>query len=359
MVVLTEAPPCDMDEAHVATVHCPSCDEYFCAGCDALVHARKKCKDHIRDAIEIVEPTVPCDSNPEHVAVMYCEDCEENFCGDCDYAFHSRKKTANHARFEGARRPEDIEALKKEAEAEALAQQLAQQRIAQQQQQQQSKAGASYAAAAATGAKGGVNTSASPPKPATGAAGKTLTTASAAAKPAAAAAAASAAAAAAVSSTPSSPAADGEEEHKSAEERAAEYKAQWDARRKALCKEKYNGQQRHFSLSVIHFFACPSRDAGAVRLCSLWLTVLLSLFCVYSGSLVGFDDRRAQGFVRSVVSRIVVQPRTIKCQGQSYGSGVECAELLDDLWRCGDLSRCRRQCTQGQTDGDDLQSDGR
>jgi hypothetical protein len=97
---------------------------------------------------------------------MYCEDCEENFCGDCDYAFHSRKKTANHARFEEAHRPEDIEALRKEAEAEALAQQ---QRIA---QQQQSKAGASYAAAA-TGAKGGVNTSASPPKPATGAAGKT------------------------------------------------------------------------------------------------------------------------------------------------------------------------------------------
>lgn len=57
--------------------------ECFCAKCDALIHARKKNKTHVREAIEVVEPEpepVPCDSDPAHVAVMYCEDCEENFC---------------------------------------------------------------------------------------------------------------------------------------------------------------------------------------------------------------------------------------------------------------------------------------
>lgn len=57
--------------------------ECFCAKCDVLIHARKKNKTHVREAIEVVEPEpepVPCDSDPAHVAVMYCEDCEENFC---------------------------------------------------------------------------------------------------------------------------------------------------------------------------------------------------------------------------------------------------------------------------------------
>jgi len=235
---LLEAPPCDVDESHVSTVHCPSCDEYFCAACDIMIHQRKKCREHVRDTIEIVEPEpepVPCDSDPKHIAVMYCEDCEENFCGDCDYAFHSRKKTANHARFEGARRPEDIEALKREAEAEALAQQLAQQKLQQQQQQaqQQAKAGASYAAAAASGAKA-APASASPQKPA--AAAKASATPVSAAKPASATGTAAVAAAAGADEGEG----EGADGDRTGAQRAAEYRAAWDTRRKALCKEKFN-----------------------------------------------------------------------------------------------------------------------
>lgn len=84
-VAYEEYPVCDCDNAHVAAVHCPECDEHFCLECDELIHARKKNRGHVREQIVIVEPEpepVPCDSDPSHVAVMYCEDCEENFCAD-------------------------------------------------------------------------------------------------------------------------------------------------------------------------------------------------------------------------------------------------------------------------------------
>jgi len=135
--MLQDYPPCDADDSHVATIHCPDCEENFCIDCDALIHARKKNAGHARQQIELEQPEeevqeeepeqqpeeqpaeaeeqqpeeaveeepIPCDSDASHVAVMYCEDCEENLCADCDYVFHSRKKTANHLRYEGARRP--------------------------------------------------------------------------------------------------------------------------------------------------------------------------------------------------------------------------------------------------------------
>lgn len=102
-MVSTETATCNAGQCAVAGSRCSQCrttvthharrslillplslsTECFCAKCDALIHARKKNKTHVREAIEVVEPEpepVPCDSDAAHVAVMYCEDCEENFC---------------------------------------------------------------------------------------------------------------------------------------------------------------------------------------------------------------------------------------------------------------------------------------
>ena len=84
-MLLAEYPPCDCNAEHIATVHCPECEESFCEPCDKMIHARKKNREHERQMIELepepepepeveeeMEP-VPCDSDETHEAVMYCE----------------------------------------------------------------------------------------------------------------------------------------------------------------------------------------------------------------------------------------------------------------------------------------------
>lgn len=158
---------------------------------------------------------------------------------DCDYTFHSRRKTANHARFEGARRPEDIAALAAEAEAEAAAaaaELAAKARLeeleAEAPQRTAKSATSSYAAAAGKG----VNAAASAT-----AAAKAKTTPQAAAP-------APAAASGSAQKKKASPAVvaraeaedEDEAEESSQDDRAAQHRAAWDDRRRALCKTKYN-----------------------------------------------------------------------------------------------------------------------
>ena len=296
--------------------------ENFCSECDVMIHARKKNKDHTREPIElqaeqepepepeVEQEPVPCDSDPSHVAVMYCEDCEENFCGsvrkraqgqehihaclrprslahvlvfvsswssDCDYAFHSRKKTANHSRFEGARRPEDIEALKREAELEAQAAAAAGGAAPAPQNATSAPAGSAATSYAAVAAAGG---------------------ASAAAAPTAAASAASPSSAASSPASATDPAAGGKKPKKTKEtsaQRVAEHKAAWDERRKALCKSKYNGATHTHSCrrpSKIHAGAFVLSSAFRLLNCAWFACLLFPPPCVlsrFSGSLVGSD----------------------------------------------------------------------
>ena len=296
--------------------------EDFCAACDLWIHSRKKNKTHTRELMELepepeLEP-VPCDSDPAHEAVMYCEgqhtaqpntthsatehrtqrdttphtarpntaqggkeraaahtsiarlhcaanaDCEENMCFDCDFAMHSRKKTANHLRFEGARRPEDVEALRLEAEAEAA------ERAAAAQQQAAHAANNTVTQPAGAGVGAGAGESSR-----SYAAAAASSSSSAASSVPASASSSSSSAVAASSSSSSAPPADalanlslspssaavpvGEKKKKgksklqapgqdgsaasagpSAEQRAAEHKSAWEERRKYLCKTKYS-----------------------------------------------------------------------------------------------------------------------
>lgn len=297
-MIVTEYPPCDNDESHQATVHCPECEESFCEACDQLIHARKKNREHEREYIDLApeeeeeppaeEEIVPCDSDAAHVAVMFCEDCEENFCNECDYTFHSRKKTANHRRYEGSRTPAVVAALKAEEEAQVGgADHAVQQMHINEHKHQQAPpakttpatAAATTAAAAAaaarqsnTAAKAGPSAAASA-KPAATKAGSALTTFAAAAggaKPIAGAkpvggrapvsstTAPAAAAAAAASSTQPAPKAS--DPKATSADRVAEHRAAWLNLQRTLCKQKYN---------VGHWLGLSTQDRKdlAIALC--------------------------------------------------------------------------------------------
>lgn len=175
---------------------------------------------------------------------------------DCDYTFHSRRKTANHARFEGARRPEDIAALAAEAAAEAAAAAAAAELSAKAQLEEleaesppqrtaNAKGAAStYAAAAGKGVQAAASTTAAAkPKTTPQAASSAASSASSSQKQA------NLSAAAAASQKQANPAAvaaartateDDDQDESTQEDRAAEHRAAWDERRRALCKNKYN-----------------------------------------------------------------------------------------------------------------------